>query len=289
MSLNKLHPLSLFIFFAAIIIITVLSQTPFVLIISFVFALTAQCFYNTKSKAKTLIHDLLLFLIISLINPIFSHNGKTILFFLNDNQITLEAFLYGANSALMIVAVICWCSVYSKLMGADKTIYLTQKIMPKTGTVLALAVGFVPKLKRKYVTLREIAVTTGKYDESLLGKCRLHLALFSALITRSLEDSIITADSMRARGFGDCSKTYSTYRFKTADFIMIFICAAALASFIIASLFGISDTRFYPEFIMPCPNLSDIIMYVFLAVLGALPIIFEFTEKIRWKFYSLKI
>ena len=43
------------------------------------------------------------FLLMAFANPLLVHNGETVLFFMNDNPVTLEAMIYGGMSSLMIV------------------------------------------------------------------------------------------------------------------------------------------------------------------------------------------
>ena len=37
----------------------------------------------------------MMFFMLAVMNPIFIHSGETILFFMNDNPVTLEALIYG--------------------------------------------------------------------------------------------------------------------------------------------------------------------------------------------------
>ena len=58
---------------------------------------------NRRKHIKSHLFFFLLFLALALINPLISHNGATVLFVMNDNPVTLEALLYGINSAAMVV------------------------------------------------------------------------------------------------------------------------------------------------------------------------------------------
>ena len=57
-----------------------------------------------RELARNLAYYFFLFLLLAVVNPLFVHNGETILFFMNDNPITLEAFFYGMIVAVMIIA-----------------------------------------------------------------------------------------------------------------------------------------------------------------------------------------
>ena len=68
-----------------------------------------------------------MFIIMAVTNPIFVHNGETILFFMNDNPVTLEALIYGAMASLMIVGVMLWCRCYSDILTTDKFFIFIRK------------------------------------------------------------------------------------------------------------------------------------------------------------------
>ena len=61
-----------------------------------------------------------MFLLVAVTNPLFSHNGVTPLFYLNGNPVTLEAFVYGAAIAVMVVGVMLWCACYSAVMTSAR-------------------------------------------------------------------------------------------------------------------------------------------------------------------------
>ena len=68
-------------------------------------------------------------LLTALINPIFNHEGVTILGYLpSGNPVTQESVIYGICAALMIVSVICHFSCYNEVMTSDKFIYIFGKI-----------------------------------------------------------------------------------------------------------------------------------------------------------------
>mgnify|MGYP000196489812 CR=1 FL=1 len=70
---------------------------------------------------------------LAVMNPIFIHSGETILFFMNDNPVTLEALIYGTVSAGMLVGVLLWCKCYTTILTTDKFLYLFGK-SSKDGT-----------------------------------------------------------------------------------------------------------------------------------------------------------
>ena len=94
-------------------------------------------------------------------NPIFVHNGETILFFMNDNPVTLEAFIYGGAASLMIVSVLLWCRCYSAVLTTDKFLYLFGKVIPKLGLILSMAFRFIPLFKYQIRKINQSQKTIG--------------------------------------------------------------------------------------------------------------------------------
>ena len=113
------HPLLNFSYFAIVIGVTMFAMHPVFLLSSF---FMAWC-YSILLRGITL-------------NV---HNGVTVLFYLNDNRITLEAIIYGLASAIMLTSVIIWFSCFSVIVTADKFIYLFGRAAP----VLACKTFFV--------------------------------------------------------------------------------------------------------------------------------------------------
>ena len=69
----------------------------------------ANCLFGPGRKRRAP-HALFasVFVITLLINPVISHNGVTVLFFVNDNPVTAEALVYGSAVGAMIVSVMYW-------------------------------------------------------------------------------------------------------------------------------------------------------------------------------------
>ena len=80
----------------------------------------------------------------------------------------------------------------------------------------------------------------------LLGK-----ELLSALITWSLEASVTTADSMRARGYGLHPRTsYSNYHFDGCDAVLTLFILVGIACSGLAAGYRVVSVRFFPSFRM---------------------------------------
>lgn len=199
------HPLLNFLYFVFVIGISMFAMHPAFLAVSFVvswcYSVVLMGWKSLRFNAFILIPALIL---MTLINTLNVHNGVTVLFYLNDNRITLEAIVYGFASAVMLTNVIVWFRCFSSIVTADKFIYLFGRAAPVLALTLSMIMRYIPLLKNRF---KEIAmgqrcmgrVTKGR---GLIAKIRLYGKELSILIAWSLEASIESADSMEARGYG---------------------------------------------------------------------------------------
>ena len=232
-----------------------------------------------------------MFLLITIINPLFSHNGVTPLFFMNGNPVTMEAIIYGMDIALMLMAVIYWCKCYSLIMTTDKFLYLFGKAIPKLSLVLSMALRFIPLFKEKLHEIRNVQSSIGLYDrKGFVNKITSELKVFSALITWSLENSVETASSMKARGYGLKGRThFSMYKFRSRDFMYLLAIEIFFGIVIVGMAMGVTNFSFYPEISNFNFGISQVIVYISFALLSFIPFVSEVWEVIVWKYSVSKI
>ena len=127
-------------------------------------------------------------------------------------------------------------------------------------------------------------------DDNAIDRIHGGLNVFSATVSWGLENGIITADSMAARGYGEGKRSvYSRYSFKRRDVILIVISIGLLAPVIAAIIKGSFDTVFYPLFTVVELDTIAYIGYISYAVLMMIPIILKLLETFRWKYLMSKI
>lgn len=289
---ETLHPVNLLIYFVGVLVLTMFTMNPVLVCISF---LGAICFFGTLNGflklAKSLLCALPIFLVLAATNPIFVHDGETVLFFLNDNPFTLEALLYGGFFSLMLIAVYYWFASMNRLMTSDVTVYLFGRIIPKLSLVFSMAVGFVPRFKRYYREINSAQKTMGYYSgKSYSDRIKNKFRVFSALVTVSLESSVDTADNMRAKGYGLKGRTsYSIFRWGAGDgTVLALTLALAVFSFVCIAT-GVSVFEYYPR--MSGINLSPVstVMYIAVAALMFLFTALEVKETMLWRYLRSKI
>ncbi len=177
--------------------------------------------YGGRGLARRMIWLAPAALAAAVLNPLFSHQGITILtYFPSGNPLTLESLLYGLSAGGLLAAVLIWFSCYHVVMTSDKFLYLFGRVIPALSLVLSMTLGFVPKVSRQLRAVTQAQRSLGRdlSQGGLVKRLRTAAAIFSILVTWSLESAILTADSMRSRGYGLPGRTaFSIYRLEERD------------------------------------------------------------------------
>ena len=124
------HPIINFTYFAAIFAFSMFERHPVFLGISCVCALIYSVYLKGRKAALfALCAALPIFIVSTVLNPIFNHEGYTLLFYMkNGNPVTLESILFGMVSGAMLVAILMWFSCFNEVISSDKFIYLFGQI-----------------------------------------------------------------------------------------------------------------------------------------------------------------
>lgn len=289
---SSLHPISSAVYFISVFVITMFSQNPILLLFSLVGSIL---FFIKIEKNLRFFKDfgifLLIFLIISLTNPLFSHKGATILFFLNGNPITLEAFFYGVDIALMLTATIFWFKCFNLIFSDDKLLFLLGGFSYKIALLISSALRFIPLIKLKAEKIKATQKTLGLYSsEVCTDKLKGSARVYSALIGLGLENAVDTGATMKARGFSLKPKSrYSLYKFRKNDLLfLIFVVVSDVVIFVSLGLEKLYF-NFYPLISFAKFDFYSIFSLTFFLIFCLLPFIIDFTEGLKWKYYISKI
>ena len=285
------HPAVNLIFFLFTIGITMFSTGPAFLAVTLVFSWIYSILLNGRKAVKTnLIFTIPVVVIMAVINTLFTHNGATVLFFLNDSRITLEALLYGLAAAVLLSSIIVWFSCFNVVMTSDKLIYLFGKAAPVLGLTLSMIFRFIPLLKARF---REITMgqrCMGRHvSGGFFAKIRQCTKEVSILISWSLEAAIETSDSMEARGYGLPGRTsFHLFKLTPTDKVLL---AAIGASGIIAAagcILGKTSIYYYPKVVLGQWDVLTVITFAAYIVMLAIPIVTDIFGEIKWQQYRLE-
>lgn len=288
------HPIVNFAYFLFVIMFTMFFMHPVCLCISlgagFVYSIILG---GSKSAKFNFLYMLPFLLVCAAANPLFNHQGVTILaYFPSGNPLTLESVLYGIAAAAVIVSVVCWFGCYSKVMTSDKFVYLFGRVIPAMSLVLSMTLRFVPQFARQIKNVARGQQCLGKsVDEgTVVQRAKNGIKIFSIMITWALENAVQTADSMKSRGYGLPGRTaFSIYKFDKRDCaVLLFICACSIYVFA-GWMWGNMRFDYFPAMSAIESTAYQLSLYVVYALLCMLPVIIEITEEIRWKYLRYKI
>ena len=280
------HPVVNFLFFAEVLGFSMFLLHPLCLVISLLCAVGyALCLNGKKALGFCLKGILPMMVFTAILNPMFSHEGITILTWLpSGNPLTLESILYGLAAAGMLAAVVLWFSCFNSVITSDKFVYLFGRVIPALSLVLSMALRFVPRFKAqlKVVTRAQKCIGKDPTRGGLMHRIRCAGAILSVMVTWALENGIDTADSMKSRGYGLPGRTaFSIYRFDKRDrqalIFLLFLGVAVLAG---AALEGLT-WRYFPSVKWSTSPLSLCVLVAY-AALCAFPILLNRKEDRKW-------
>lgn len=291
-SFASYHPFVLFVYYLVVVSLTVFLLHPAILTFSL---LGAIVFFAFLSPMKSILNDIgfyvFVFLLIAMTNPIFVHKGETILFFMNDNPVTLEAIIYGIAIAAMLVAVIFWSKAYSELMTSDKFLYLFGKAIPKLSLVISMALRFIPELKARVKKVNQSQKTLGLYtSDSITDRVFSSFRTFNSVLTWSFEHAIHQADAMKARGYGLKGRTnFFLFKWQRRDMLMLSIIFILVLAVLWLIFQGVFAFNYYPVLDTIDFSQKHSIRFVFIFILMILPALIELKENLLWNYLKSKI
>lgn len=289
-SFSDFDPIALTVYFFAAAGSAMFCMEPVNAVISLCGAVTLYVMRTGTRGVRTHLWSLLLFVIMTLVNPIITHNGKTVLFVFNDAPITLESLIYGLISATVITAVLYWFMTFSQIMTSDRLLYVFGALSPKLALVLSMTLRWVRLFRTRWKQTQQTQRALGLYkDDNIIDSIRGGLRVFSIMVTWSLESGITTADSMAARGYGISRRTsFKRYKIRTPDAVLIAVSLALFAVICTGIAFGALRTDFYPEFTTHRTGALTVLCHISCLLLAFLPAAIEAAEAIKWKFLTSK-
>ena len=283
----KFHPIVQAVFFIACFVLVMSVNNPFFSAVS----LVCSVLYSLRLKGKEIFSTIKFctFLIIfaSLFNMLFAHYGEDVLFTVKDTQFTLEALFYGFNQGMVVSSVILWFIAFGEIMDSEKIIYILR-LTPKCALIFSMVLGFMPRFIKKHYDIK--AAKTALYGNSMpkgfRNKLKSSAENFSALVSYSLESSIITSDSMLARGYNPKAVRYNRFKITAKDVFALLILTAFAVCVFVQMLRGEIIFVFDPE--IYCESFSALAFSAFV-LFQLFPLIVDLWEDLLWRLSIAKI
>lgn len=293
-SFSQLNPFVNLIFFVFAVVLTMFTLNPICIGISLVSALLTSLYLNGKRAVRlSLVYLLPMLIFIALINPLFSHQGVTILtYFPWGNPLTLESIIYAIATAVLLCATVLWFSCFNTVMTSDKFVYLFGRLAPALSLVLSMTLRFVPRFSSQLKKVRDAQKCIGRdaSNGGIISRIKHGVKIISIMITWSLENAVETADSMKSRGHGLKGRTaYSIYRFTRRDFAVLVLELLLGAAACVLLFCGFCEFWYYPSVSGNIFSTQSVLDYVIYAVLMLMPLAINVWEGAKWKRLRSKI
>lgn len=286
---SRFHPAVNFLFFVGAIGFGVVFQHPAYLLTGVVCASIYYLMLKGKKGWKMIAGMIPVFLAISLINPLFNTYGKTVLFTYFGRKYTLEALCYGMALGGMFVLMMLWFGCYNVVLTSDKFVALFGSLIPALSLLLVMVLRLIPSFIRKtkqIIGARNSIGKGGNEGSTKKEKAQSGMTVLSALTDWALEGSIVTADSMRSRGYGSGKRTsFQIYRMRARDWIALAL--ELLLAVIILWTAGTGGTTatFTPRISIPPITWGYAAYWAFLLI----PTVTECKEALQWRILRSRI
>lgn len=285
------HPVVNFIFFLVALGLTMFIQQPVYLLISMISGCAYLLYLQGKKGFLRQVGYLVPILVMmAIMNPVFNHEGVTVLWYLpNDNPITLEAICFGLASAVMMGASIVWFNCCNTVFTSDKIIYLFGRVIPALSLMISMTLRFVPRFKNflQSVLRTQQAMHKPENTKEKLGQA---LAAFSATVSWAMEQSIVSADSMKSRGYGLFGRTaFSIYIFEKRDGVALMMLFLLCVGTVVPHLVGLMGWTYYPSMTGDLLGPVQILAYLCYGGMCNLPLIINLMEDRKWNALRSKI
>ena len=285
------HPSVNLCYFAAVIGLSMFLMHPVFLGIS----LTAGCAYlwylhGGRSLVRQVGYLVPVLLFTAVLNPLFNHEGTTILFYLkNDDPVTLEALCFGLASAVLMGATILWFNCCSAVFTTDKIIYLFGRAIPSLSLLISMTLRFVPRFK-EYLQATIQVQRAMQFPGNKIDTLKQAMSAFSATVSWAMEQSIVTADSMKSRGYGTAGRTaYSIYRFESRDAFTLTVLGLLFIGTILPWGMGWVRWSFFPAMAEPIFGFGQWLSYLNFTGICLMPLILDLMEERKWNLLRSKI
>jgi energy-coupling factor transport system permease protein len=227
-------------------------------------------------------------ILIIILNPLASKVGTTQIYIMGSYFITLEALVYGILMSLSLLIILLVFASYNRSVSYQEMLYLFSKRFPHISMIIVMALRFIPLLSYRLSEVNKIFKFNQKHDQQQNGESRIErikktAQMLAVVVSWSLEESMLTAKSMKARGYGIKERTsYLSYEFRKIDYLLILFIIITTVISLAGLAHGYGRIEIYPTLnFNASENILNLYYLSFLILL--MPLIYlELREKLIW-------
>ena len=321
MELTSIHPGVYLLYYFIMVLFAFIFSDPYFVVTFLILILVLIALQGISHELKNIMKLFIpLSILIMILNPLLNRTGAHKIYLWSGFFITYEAIAYGILMSLALLIVILVFSSYNRSVSYQEMLYIFSKKLPIISMIIVMALRFIPLINSRAIEVQKlnnlksngielesddeerIDVDTFNsnintdYNSKLVDKLKSNKRIAAIIkeaktlgkimgitVSWSLEESMFTAKSMKARGYNATERTsYLSYKFSNADFAFIALIIITVAIIIAGLLKGVGMINIYPSIDFRFSNLPFNIYYLAFIVF-LLPLIYlEIKERILW-------
>ncbi|RDY27862.1 hypothetical protein CHL78_007615 [Romboutsia weinsteinii] len=280
-SFETLNPNVILIYFILTIGALYSIENPVLILIFIVISIFINLRFCKTSFKRLFKSFILMSLLVFIINPLVSHKGTTILFYIKYTPITLESIFYGFISSIKLITLLFFSNYFNSIMTYERLIYILSPLGHNLSLIISLSIKFIPEYLEKITSIKDTQKTKGIHLDSdkKIDIAKNLVYILNAFFFVTLEDGIVTIKSIKARGYYNrCNTNKSKIKLRLVDYI----CIAMSVMFLTITLL-VDNTmgyKIYPTLTNVEINTQMIISIIVYLLFLEIPIILEQGEKL---------
>ena len=311
MELTSIHPGVYLLYYFIMVLFAFIFSDPYFVITFLVLILVLIYLQGVSSELKNIVKLFIpLSILIMILNPLLNRTGAHKIYLWSNFFITYEAIAYGILMSLALLIVILVFSSYNRSVSYQEMLYIFSKKLPIISMIIVMALRFIPLINSRAIEVQKLnnlksngidvdsdeSNINTDYDSKIVNKLKSNKRIAAIIkeaknlgkimgitVSWSLEESMFTAKSMKARGYNATERTsYLSYKFGNADYVFLAVIFITVAIIIIGLLHGVGMINIYPSIDFSFSNLPFNIYYLAFIVF-LLPLIYlEIKERLLW-------
>jgi energy-coupling factor transport system permease protein len=203
-----------------------------------------------------------------LINGLAGHGGADVIVSIPGwvpvfgGPITCEAVLFGGSVGLGLVAALLAVAPLSMILESHDVIDALPARLERTGIAVATSLNLVSGFGSTFQSVRDAQVMRGWRPRGI----RSWREVFVPVVLTAIEDSILLAEAMEARGFGGGRRSsYSGSSWRPWDSVVVLAALASVGAFVGVRLIG-ANPDWYPYPTLYLPPIQPVLVVACLAL-----------------------
>lgn len=253
---RKLHPFNALVLIAILMTAVLLAAHPLHALL-LTLALSGSVFLVGGRKELS---DLLRFwiftgLLILLVNPLVSTQGKTVLYrtalpIFGRIRVTAESLAFGGAMVLRLFSMVLSVKLFGLVIDRDDFFGYLSRYMNKLVLTMSMTVNMIHRLRVDMARVRDVMAARGLAMEtgSVVRRAKAAYPMVKVVLISSLEGSVNRAEALFSRGYGKGPRSfYSEIRMSRRDRFQLAVAGLYVAVFALGLLKGQLGFEYFPS------------------------------------------